>query len=112
MGCYDRNELLRDKISLITSEQCAMLINGTLPIEQRNKSGLYMVIEPSGVYSACDYGNQARWIEENGGLPDDPYRMPEGWIEEFSNPLEAIDWLLGASLDELRKKDGHDAKTI
>ena len=102
---YYEDELLRDKISLITPEQCSLLIEGTLPMEQRNKEGLYLVIHPNGVYVACDYSRQARWIEGNGGLPEDTYSMPEGWVEEFSNPLEAIDWLLGASLDELRGEE-------
>ncbi|MBQ9566105.1 MAG: hypothetical protein IJU98_11005 [Synergistaceae bacterium] len=112
MGYYNGDELLRDKIGIITSEQCSLLIDGTLPMEQRNESGLYMVIEPSGVYVACDYSNQASWLDGNGGLPDDPSKMPEGWVEEFRNPIEAIDWLLGASLDELGKEDGHDSEAV
>ena len=95
------------KDSLLPFTVIATLCAQTPPgrLQQRNKSGLYMVIEPCGIYSACDYSNQARWIEGNGALPEDPYRMPEGWVEEFSNPLEAIDWLLGASLDELRGEE-------
>ena len=112
MGYYGNDELLRDRISIITSEQCSLLIDGALPMEQRNREGLYLVINPNGVYVACDYSRQARWIEGNGGLPEDAYSMPEGWVEEFNTPLEAIDWLLGASLDEGRKEDEHDAEAV
>ena len=97
------SESLREKISVISSEDASLLINGTLPMERRNKTGLYLVIETDGTYSALDYSNQARWIRDYG-IPDNPDRMPEGWVAEFKSPLEAVGWLLGESLDRPERR--------
>ena len=97
------SEFLQEKISIISSEDASLLIDGTLPLERRNNTGLYLELGENGTYVALDYSNQARWIRDYG-IPDDPSIMPEGWVEEFKSPLEAVGWLLGEPLDRSERR--------
>ena len=82
----------KSEISFITCSQCTLLIEGRLPKEFRNNSGLYVVSNGQG-YVACDYSDQANWLRYYGE-PEKPSDLPEGWVEDFDSLEQAVKWLL------------------
>jgi hypothetical protein len=66
-----------------------MLKTDKLTKKHRNDTGLYLTCN-DGHYTAYDYAERQSWSEYFGSKK----HAPEGWIKEFDNPLDAIDWLL------------------
>ena len=100
----DNKNTLRSKIKILTSKQCSLLINGKLHKKHRIQSGLYLAQEDNGLYIACDYSIPERCLQIYGLSGDFIYSQDngEGFVEEFNNPLDAVDYLLGVSLEILR----------
>ncbi len=105
---HESRGLLRDRIRMITPDQCSQLIAGKLPEEYRISTGLYLAQESNGRFTACDYSTPEYWasVEERDGFPRHFVYLPEdgeGWVEGFDNPLDAVDYLLGVSPEDLRE---------
>ena len=81
--------MLRDQIKILSREEAELLVADKLPKKRRNSTGLYMTCEPEK-YTAYEYSYRQSWIENFGKSE----QTPEGFIKEFSSPLDAIDWLL------------------
>ena len=70
-----------------------------------------MTQKSNGKFVACDYSTPEYLasIEERSGFPRHFVYLPEdgeGWVEDFDNPLDAVDYLLGVNPNNLR--EGHD----
>ena len=90
---YDGKEvkaMLSEQIKILSREESELLKADKLTKKSRNSTGLYLVCE-EGHYTAYDYSERQSWSDYFGSSKN----APEGFIKEFSNPLEAIDWLLG-----------------
>ena len=81
--------MLSEQIKILSSEEAEMLKADKLTRKHRNGTGLYMTCK-DGHYTAYDYSERQSWSEYFGSKEN----APEGWIKEFDNPLDAIDWLL------------------
>ena len=81
--------MLSEKIKILSREEAELLVADKLPKKQRNSTGLYLTCE-SGHYTAYDYSERQSWSEYFGSTKS----APEGFMKEFSSPLDAIDWLL------------------
>lgn len=81
---------LSNQIKMLSVEEKELLLADKLPKDSRNRLGLYLVIEPDGSYTACDYSDRQVWLEEFPGTS----KMPEGFVMNMESPIEAIDWLL------------------
>ena len=82
-------EALKEQIGLLTLEESELLKADKLPKKRWNATGLYLVCEPEH-YVALDYSERQSW---RGYFGNDK-NAPSGHIKDFSNPLDAIDWLL------------------
>lgn len=82
-------ESLREQIKLLSRNESELLKADRLPKKQQMKTGLYLVCG-DGRYTALDYAERQAWRETFGGTEN----APEGWSKDFTNPLDAIDWLL------------------
>ena len=82
-------ESLHEQIKLLSRKESELLKADRLPKKQETKTGLYLVCE-DGRYTALDYGERQSWREMFGSVES----APEGWSKDFTNPLDAIDWLL------------------
>ena len=80
---------LKEQIRMLTRKESELLKADKLPKKQQIKTGLYLVCE-DGCYTGFDYGDRQAWQEMFGGVES----APEGWSKDFTNPLDAIDWLL------------------
>ena len=80
--------MLSEQIKLLSSDESELLKADRLPKSRRNSTGLYLTCE-DGHYTAYDYSERQSWVEYFGREKT----APEGWSKEFSNPLDAIDWL-------------------
>ena len=84
-----RMESLREQIKLLSQKESELLKADRLSKKQEMKTGLYLLCE-DGRYTAYDYAERQSWREMFGGVEN----APTGWSKEFTNPLDAIDWLL------------------
>ena len=82
-------ESLREQIKILSRKESELLKADRLPKKHENRTGLYLLCE-DGHYTAFDYGERQSWREMFGSVEG----APSGWSKEFSNPLDAIDWLL------------------
>lgn len=81
--------MLKDEIKILSPEESELLKADKLSRKHMNETGLYLLCE-GGKYEAYDYGERESWSEYFGSYEN----APTGWSKEFSNPLDAIDWLL------------------
>ena len=81
--------MLSDKIKMLSVAEAELLKVDKLPKKQQNSTGLYLTCE-GGHYIAYDYTERQSWRD----FFESAKSAPEGFIKEFSNPLDAIDWLL------------------
>ena len=80
---------LKEQIKILTRKESELLEADKLPKKKQTKTGLYLVCE-DGRYTGFDYGDRHAWQEMFGGTEG----APEGWSKDFTNPLDALDWLL------------------
>ena len=80
---------LKEQIKILTRKESELLEADKLPKKKQTKTGLYLVCE-DGRYTGFDYGDRHAWQEMFGGVEG----APKGWSKDFTNPLDAIDWLL------------------
>lgn len=80
---------LKEQIKMLTEKEGELLKADKLPKRQQIKTGLYLICE-DGHYTGFDYCDRQAWQEMFGGVKG----APEGWSKEFTNPIDAIDWLL------------------
>ena len=83
-------ETLREKIKIISRKESELLKADKLSKNSYINTGLYLVCEPEH-YLALDFSERQSWSEYFGSKKD----TPQGWSKDFSDPLSAIDWLLG-----------------
>ena len=81
--------MLSEQIKILSREEGELLKADKLTKKSRNSTGLYLTCE-DGHYTAYDYSERQSWNDYFGSSKN----APEGFIKEFSNPLDAIDWLL------------------
>ena len=82
-------ETLREKIKIISRKESELLKADKLSKNSYINTGLYLVCEPER-YLALDFSERQSWSEYFGSKKD----APQGWVQEFPEPLSAIDWLL------------------
>ncbi len=82
-------EKLSERISILTVPESELLKADKLPKNRHISTGLYLVCE-SGNYIAFDFSERQAWCDYFGSMKG----APQGWSEEFTNPLDAIDWLI------------------
>ena len=82
-------EKLSEQIKIISKEESELLKADKLSKSRRIKTDLYLVCN-SDNYIALDFSDRLSWIDQFKTKKG----ASQGWVEEFSNPLEAIDWLL------------------
>ena len=82
-------ENLKEQIRILTRKESELLRADKLSKNRYISTGLYLVCEPKK-YLALDFSERQSWSEYFGSYKD----APQGWYEEFPDPLSAIDWLL------------------
>ena len=81
--------MLSEQIKILSREEAELLKADKLSKKRRNATGLYLVCEP-GKHTALDFSERQSWSDCFGSMKN----APEGWAKDFTNPLDAIDWLL------------------
>ncbi|MBR1438254.1 MAG: hypothetical protein IJ587_06920 [Synergistaceae bacterium] len=79
---------LKEQIRMLTTQEAELLKKDKLPKRLKNATGLYLTCDGKR-YTGYDYSERQAWIESF----ETQSNAPKGWSKEFSNPLDAIDWL-------------------
>ena len=79
---------LKEQIRMLTTQEAELLKKDKLPNRLKNATGLYLTCDGKR-YTGYDYSERQAWIESF----ETQSNAPKGWSKEFSNPLDAIDWL-------------------
>ena len=90
---------LKEQIRMLTTQEAELLKKDKLPKRLKNATDILdnYLFDDKGLYLTCDekrytgydYSERQAWIESF----ETQSNAPKGWSKEFSNPLDAIDWL-------------------